>query len=52
MDQPTDRRTDGPMDQRSNGLTDRQTDKPSYRDARMHLKNILADFFSVPTRIC
>ena len=34
-DQPTDRRTDGPTDRR----TDRRTDKPSYRDARTHLKN-------------
>ena len=29
-DRPTDRRTDGP--------TDGRTDKPSYRDARTHLK--------------
>ena len=33
-DRPTDGRTDGP----TVGPTDRRSDKPSYRDARTHLK--------------
>ena len=33
-DGPTDGRTDGPTDRRTDG----QTDRPSYRDARTHLK--------------
>ena len=33
----TDRRTDGPTD----GRTDGRTDRPSYRDARTHLKRVL-----------
>ena len=38
MDQQTDRRTD----QRTDRQTDRRTDRPSYRDARTHLKMLLA----------
>ena len=34
---PTERPTDGRTDGRSDGRTDR----PSYRDARTHLKNVL-----------
>ena len=32
------RRTDGPTDGPTDRPTDRRTDKPSYRDARTHLK--------------
>ena len=49
-DGPTDRRTNGPTDRRTDRQTDRRTDgwmdghmvRPSYRDARTHLKTFIA----------
>ena len=37
-DGPTDLRTYGPTDLRTYGPMDLRTDRPSYRDARTHLK--------------
>ena len=45
LDGPTHLQTDGPMDGRTDlrtdGRTYERTDKPSYRDARTHLKTSL-----------
>ena len=40
---PTDGRTDGPTDGPTDRRTDGRTDKPSYRDARTHLKRGFLD---------
>ena len=45
----TNQPTDGRTDQRTDGPTDGRADRPSYRDARTHLKR-QSDFDSVWTR--
>ena len=40
MDRRTDQRTDGPTDGRIDGRMDGRTDRPSYKDARTHLKRL------------
>ena len=42
--------TDGPTDGRTDGHTDIQTDRPSYRDARTHLKSLITRVALIDSR--